>query len=318
LSRKSSLDSTVSKAEIFKDWSENEVVTTTPGPPKSVRSVRRVSATQISTQSPKKSAKPAQVSSFGSHVRNEPQHSDSFHKLKSVLDGLEDLLDDDYEHDAQSEETPEPVVESPVHKPHALEVKMAKHTLREVEDLDYEAFLSSGKEKKVEDAVKVLIADIKMSGRGQVPNELLNLREQLNTMKEDHVFALQEIEEGTAFSIKRLEVKGELKKDASKAHELEALEVDLSNVLTSERAKREDLLRQLEEVENTIKVTEKAKADNDAEIDEIVSRIGEKSESLREMERKEKSWQARKVEAERKLERVEEDWVKMQILFEEV
>ncbi|XP_074317533.1 uncharacterized protein LOC141653604 isoform X2 [Silene latifolia] len=293
LSRNSSSGSTVSKPDDYKECSEKETVSPSPAvAPKSVRSVRHSSTAQ---------------------------HSDSFNKLRSVLNGLDDLLDDDNDvHEAQSEAESEPIVESPLHKPHLLEVKMAKHTLKELNSFDYETFLSSGKEKKLEEALKILIADFKMSGRGQVPEELQSLLGQLKTMRQDHDSASRDMEEYTTFSIRRLEVKGELKKDASKAHELETLEEELSNMLTSSRAKREELLKQLEEVENSIKVTEKALSDNGLEIDELVLRIGEKSECLREMERNDKSWQARKVDAENTLEKVEDDWVNMKGLFEDV
>ncbi|KAK9698426.1 hypothetical protein RND81_08G103300 [Saponaria officinalis] len=300
LSRNASKGSTVSKKESYKECIEKEL------------------STQSSKASSQASEKPTRVSAVGHHVRDEPKHSDSFNKLKSALDGLDDLLDDSDGHDTESEAEAEPVVEPTLHKPHLLEVKMAKHTLKELKDLDYETVLSLGKEKKLAEAVNVLIADVTMSGSGQVPRELETLGDRLKSMRQDHDSATQDIEEYTTFSIRRLEMKGELKKDATKAHELEAVEVGLSNTLMNARAKRVELLKQLEEVENTIKDTEKAQADNALEIDEIVSRIGEKSESLREMERKEKSWQVRKVEAERKLESVEEGWAKMQCLFEDV
>ncbi|XP_074317532.1 uncharacterized protein LOC141653604 isoform X1 [Silene latifolia] len=324
LSRNSSSGSTVSKPDDYKECSEKETVSPSPAvAPKSVRSVRHSSTAQRRTQSPKEiqqvSEKQTRVSAFANHVRDKSRHSDSFNKLRSVLNGLDDLLDDDNDvHEAQSEAESEPIVESPLHKPHLLEVKMAKHTLKELNSFDYETFLSSGKEKKLEEALKILIADFKMSGRGQVPEELQSLLGQLKTMRQDHDSASRDMEEYTTFSIRRLEVKGELKKDASKAHELETLEEELSNMLTSSRAKREELLKQLEEVENSIKVTEKALSDNGLEIDELVLRIGEKSECLREMERNDKSWQARKVDAENTLEKVEDDWVNMKGLFEDV
>ncbi|KAL9239957.1 hypothetical protein vseg_014227 [Gypsophila vaccaria] len=313
-----------SDTEEYKECISDKAEVVTPSAPKSVRSVRHYSNAQLPTQSPnaipQETGKPKRVTPVGHHVHNEPQHSDSFNKLKSALDGLDDLLndDDDDEHDTESEAESEPMAEPTLHRPHLLEVKMAKHTLKELKDLDYETVLSLGKEKKLIEAVNVLITDAKMSGSGQVPTELETLEDHLKSMRQDHDSASQDIEEYTTFSIRRLEVKGELKKDATKAHELEALEVGLSNTLVDAKAKRDELLKQLEEVENTIKATEKAQADNALKIDEIVSRIGEKSESLREMERNEKSWQARKVEAERKLERVEGDWAKMQSLFEDV
>ena len=69
-------------------------------------------------------------------------------------------------------------------------------------------------------------------------------------------------------------MKTELKKDAAKAHELEILEVRFSNMLETTRAKRDDLLKQLEEVENNIKVAEIGQSDNAVEIEELISRIG--------------------------------------------
>ncbi|KAK9698424.1 hypothetical protein RND81_08G103300 [Saponaria officinalis] len=311
LSKNSSTNSTISKLDFYKDC-HDDVGSEIPSDD------HHQLSTQSSKASSQASEKPTRVSAVGHHVRDEPKHSDSFNKLKSALDGLDDLLDDSDGHDTESEAEAEPVVEPTLHKPHLLEVKMAKHTLKELKDLDYETVLSLGKEKKLAEAVNVLIADVTMSGSGQVPRELETLGDRLKSMRQDHDSATQDIEEYTTFSIRRLEMKGELKKDATKAHELEAVEVGLSNTLMNARAKRVELLKQLEEVENTIKDTEKAQADNALEIDEIVSRIGEKSESLREMERKEKSWQVRKVEAERKLESVEEGWAKMQCLFEDV
>ncbi|KAH9609903.1 hypothetical protein KSS87_016340 [Heliosperma pusillum] len=321
LSRNSSSGSTISKPDDYKECSEKESVS--PAAPKSVRSVRRGSIAQPPTQSPKATQqaneKQTRVSAFASHVRDEKKHSDSFNKLRSVINGLDDLLDDDDDnHDAHSEPEPEPMVESPLYKPHLLEVKMAKHTLKEINSFDYETFLSSAKEKKLEEAIKILIADFKMSGRGHVPEELQCLLGQLKTMRQDYDSASRDMEEYTTFSIRRLEVKGELKKDASKAHELETIDEGLCNMLTSSRAKREELLKQLEEVENSIKITEKALVDNGVEVDEVVSRIREKSECLREMEKNEKSWQTRKVDAENTLERVENDWVNMKSLFEDV
>lgn len=303
LSRSSSYSSSVSKTEEhYKDYYE------VGSPARSVRS----SVDQIATPSPKASAKPAGVSPHLQHIRHESQHSNSFNKLKSMLDGLQDLLDDPKEESTKAD------AETPSH-PHPLEVNMAKQTLKELTNMDLNNILSSGRDKKLENAINILIADAKTSlSKPQTPNNLADLLDRLKSMKTDHDSASQDLVECTTFGARRLEAKAELKKDAAKAHELETLEVGFTNMLVTARAKREELLRQLEEVENSIKAAERAQADNAVEIEALISRIGMKSEGLREMEKEEKTLQVRRFEAERTLERVEEEWVQVKTLFLDV
>jgi len=235
-----------------------------------------------------------------------------------MLNGLNDLLDDKEGEDAKSDADSEHSSKGSTSRPHPLDVKMAKQILKELKNMDFADILSSGRDKKLEKAVNILVADANMSTLGQVPKDLAYLQDRLKSMRNDHESASQDLVECNNFSIRRLEVKTELKQAAAKAHELETMEVGFTNMLATAKAKREELLRQLEEVENSIRAAERAQADNAVGIEELISRIGEKSESLREMERQDKSWQGRKVEAERTLERVEEEWVQVKSSFQDV
>uniref|UniRef100_A0A803ML47 DUF569 domain-containing protein n=1 Tax=Chenopodium quinoa TaxID=63459 RepID=A0A803ML47_CHEQI len=199
-----------------------------------------------------------------------------------------------------------------------LEVKRAKQTFEQLKNAEFCTILSLGQDKKLEKAVDVLIADAKSIGRGKIPSKLVNIQEQLKSMKNDHELASQILVEHSTFSTKRLEIRDELKKDAAKARELQDLEVNVNNTIVDARAKREELLKQLEETENAIKKVEKARSDSMVEVEELISRIEQKSEGLKEMESKEKSWRVRKNEAERLLERVEKDWGKVKNSFSDV
>ncbi|XP_021740060.1 uncharacterized protein LOC110706447 [Chenopodium quinoa] len=323
LSRNSSYASTTIMEEVANDCHEvgSPVASSTPKSARSVRSNSKVSATPSPRTSPTASDTSTRVSPHVQNIRNESKHSGSFNKLKSMLDGLQDLLDgteeeDDTKTDADSETS----VEYPSnHHPHQLEVKMAKQTLKELNNMDFETVLSSGRDMKMDKSISILIADAKVSYRDQtILKDLTNLRDKLKSMRNDRELACQELNEYTRFCTRRLEVKAELKKDAAKAHELETIEDGFSKMLATARAKRESILKQLEEVDSRIKAAEKTQADKAVDIEELISRIGEKSQSLREMERNEKSWQAKKVEAENKLESVEVEWEKMKSLLQDV
>uniref|UniRef100_A0A803ND09 DUF569 domain-containing protein n=1 Tax=Chenopodium quinoa TaxID=63459 RepID=A0A803ND09_CHEQI len=160
---------------------------------------------------------------------------------------------------------------------HQVEVEMAKKTLKELKDLDFHTILTSQRGEKLEKVVKVLIADAKSQGR--IPGDLINLQGQL--------------------------------KDAAQARELETLQGELQTA----RNAKEELVKQLEEVENIITDLEKAQADNLADAEELISRMGQKSQKLEEMKNEEGAWQVRRTEANRMLERVEEDWVKIKTMF---
>lgn len=252
------------------------------------------------------------------HLRQESQHSNSFKQLKSMLDGIHNLLDDDNVVDTKSDVDSRRSSMDSTSRPHSLDVKMAKQILKELKNMNFSDILSTEREKKLEKAVNILVSDAKTSTLGQVPKDLIYLQDRLKSMKNDHESAAQDLVECTTFSTRKIETRAELKKDAAKAHELEYMEVGFTNMLATSRAKREELLRQLEEIDNSIRAAERAQADNAVEIEELISRIGERSESLREMEKQEKTLQARKVEAERTLERVEEEWVQVKSLFQDV
>ncbi|XP_021771094.1 uncharacterized protein LOC110735220 [Chenopodium quinoa] len=327
LSRNSSYASTIIMEEVANDFHEvgSPVASSTPKSARSVRSNSEVSATPSPRASPTASDThtPTRVSPHVQNIRDESKHSGSFNKLKSMLDGLQDLLDgteeeeeDDTKVDADSETS---VEYASNHHPHQLEVKMAKQTLKELNNMDFETVLSSGRDKKMDKSISILIADAKVSYRDQtILKDLTNLRNKLKSMRNDRELACQELNEYTTFCTRRLEVKAELKKDAAKAHELETIEDGFSKMLATARAKRDNILKQLEEVDSRIKAAEKTQADNAVDIEELISRIGENSQSLREMEKNEKSWQAKKVEAENKLESVEEEWKKMKSLLQDV
>jgi len=235
-----------------------------------------------------------------------------------MLDDVDKLLDDKEGEDTKSEADSEHSSMDSASCPHPLDVTMAKQILKGLKNMEFANVVSSGRDKKLEKAVNILVADAKMSTQGEVPKDFVYLQNGLNSMRKDHESASQELDECTKFFTRRLEVKAELKKNAAKAHELETMEVGFTNMLTTARAKREELLRQLEEVESSIRAAERSQADNAKEMEELISRIGEKSENLREMERQEKSWQERKVEAEKALERLEEQWVQVKSSFPDV
>ena len=134
--------------------------------------------------------------------------------------------------------------------------------------------MSSGRDKKLEKSIDIVVADANVSFDGQIPKDLSNVQYQIKSMRSDHSLASQELSDYTTFTKRSGEMKTELKKDAAKAHELEILEVRFSNMLETTRAKRDDLFKQLEEVENNIKVAEIGQSDNAVEIEELISRIG--------------------------------------------
>uniref|UniRef100_A0A803LSV9 DUF569 domain-containing protein n=1 Tax=Chenopodium quinoa TaxID=63459 RepID=A0A803LSV9_CHEQI len=290
LSRNSSYASTIIMEEVANDFHEvgSPVASSTPKSARSVRSNSEVSATPSPRASPTASDThtPTRVSPHVQNIRDESKTSVEY---------------------------------ASNHHPHQLEVKMAKQTLKELNNMDFETVLSSGRDKKMDKSISILIADAKVSYRDQtILKDLTNLRNKLKSMRNDRELACQELNEYTTFCTRRLEVKAELKKDAAKAHELETIEDGFSKMLATARAKRDNILKQLEEVDSRIKAAEKTQADNAVDIEELISRIGENSQSLREMEKNEKSWQAKKVEAENKLESVEEEWKKMKSLLQDV
>ncbi|KAL2898445.1 Laminin subunit beta-4 [Bienertia sinuspersici] len=229
---------------------------------------------------------------------NESMHSDSFNKLKSALASLDDDRDG-----ADSERTSSATSDEHIHP---IEVTMAKQTLKELEDMDFHTIQSSGRGEKFEKALKVLIADSKMPSQ-----DLLDLQEKLKKMKNEHASASQELVEYSNFSTTRLKITSELKKDAAKARELETFQAELH----SKRTKREDLLKQLEEIDTIIKDVEKAQADNLADVEELISGMGQKSQKLEEMKHEEEAWQVRITEAYRMLERSEEEWEMVKTMF---
>ncbi|KNA16452.1 hypothetical protein SOVF_088610 [Spinacia oleracea] len=251
------------------------------------------------------------------------KHSGSFNKLKSMLDGLQDLLDGTEEEDTKADDDDddddETSAEFSSHQPHQLDVRMAKQTLLGLKNMNFETMLSSGRDKRMYKSINVLIADAKLSSHGQdTLKDLINLKNQLKSMRNDRIFAYQELNDYKTFCTRKLEVKAQLKKDAAKAHELETLEDGFSNTLATAIAKRDILLKQIEEVDSRIKAAERTQADNAVEIEQLISRMGDNSQCLREMDRNEKSLQAKKVEAENTLESVEEQWLQLKGLLQDI
>uniref|UniRef100_A0A803LSV8 DUF569 domain-containing protein n=1 Tax=Chenopodium quinoa TaxID=63459 RepID=A0A803LSV8_CHEQI len=217
-------------------------------------------------------------------------HSISFSNLRSMLDGLDDKV---YVVTERTTSDTERVLKSEIH--------MAKQSLKELMDMDYHGILSLGLYKELEKGVGILAADNKTSRQETI-------QEQLKTMKNDHDLATQDLVEYATFDSKILEIKAEVDKDVAKACVLEAtLDKWFSDEYVNPRANKEELLMELQETESSIKAVELLR-----------SRIAKKNERLEEMEAKEESWQARKVDAERKLERVEKEWVKIKSLFKNV
>jgi len=212
---------------------------------------------------------------------------------KSMYSGLEDELDDT----------------KGAGRIHQVEVELAKKTIKELKDLDFHTILTSQRGEKLEKVVKLLIADAKSQGR--FPGELINLQGQLKVMQNEHASASQDLIKYTSFSTRKVEIMAELKRDAAQARELETLQGELQTA----RNAKEELVKQLEEVESIIMDLEKAQADNSADAEELISRMGQKSQKLEEMKNKEGAWQKRRTEANRMLERVEEDWVKIKTMF---
>ncbi|XP_021771092.1 uncharacterized protein LOC110735217 [Chenopodium quinoa] len=192
---------------------------------------------------------------------------------------------------------------------HQVEVEMAKKTLKELKDLDFHTILTSQRGEKLERVVKVFIADAKSQGR--IPGDLINLLGQLKVMQNEHISATQDLIKYTRFSTRKSEIMAELKRDAAQARELETFQDELQTA----RNAKDELVKQLEEVENIIMDLEKAQADNSADAEELISRMGQKSQKLEEMRKEERTWQVRRTEASRMLERVEEDWVKIKTMF---
>ncbi|XP_010667541.1 uncharacterized protein LOC104884564 [Beta vulgaris subsp. vulgaris] len=183
-----------------------------------------------------------------------------------------------------------------------------KQTFDQLKIKDFHTILSLGRDNELEKAVNVLIIDAKSKGRGKVPSKLVEVQEKLKSMKKNHESASKNSVEYSKFSTRRSEIRDKLKKDAAQARELETVEINLSNTILEAKAKKEELLKQLEKTESAIKDVEKARSGNMAIVEELISRIEKKSKGFKEMESKEKSWRMRKNEAERMLQRIEKDW----------
>ncbi|KMT17145.1 hypothetical protein BVRB_2g040570 isoform A [Beta vulgaris subsp. vulgaris] len=245
---------------------------------------------------------------------SETQNSDSFNKLKSELSSLNDDLHNPKSQGASPDTVSgygqESTSDESEHM-HQIEVTMAKKTFKELKDLDFHTILSSNRDKKLEKVIKVLIADAQMSSQGDVPSDLLHLQEKLELMKSEHDSASQDLIEYTNFSTQRVKLMAELKKDAAQARELETLQVELGTL----RAQRKELVKQLEDIEHIIKDLETTQANNLEEVEELISRMGQKSHKLEEMKVEEETWQVKITEANRMLERVEEEWEKIKTMF---
>lgn len=243
-----------------------------------------------------------------------PVNSDSFNKLKSELSSLNDDLHSPKSQGASPDTVSgygqESTSDESEHM-HQIEVTMAKKTFKELKDLDFHTILSSNRDKKLEKVIKVLIADAQMSSQGDDPSDLLHLQEKLELMKSEHDSASQDLIEYTNFSTQRVKLMAELKKDAAQARELETLQVELGTL----RAQRKELVKQLEDIEHIIKDLETTQANNLEEVEELISRMGQKSHKLEEMKVEEETWQVKITEANRMLERVEEEWEKIKTMF---
>lgn len=249
-----------------------------------------------------------QEGSATTDVCTSTEASDSFNKLKSMLASLDEALNVNATNGKESDTVSEYSVQSTSGCIQPIEIKRAKQTIDKLKSLEFHTILSLGQDKKLEKAVNVLIAGAKSIGRGEITIRLVNMQEQLKTMKNDHVRASQVLIEYSTFCTRRLEIRDELRKDAAKARELETFQVNVTNKIADLRAKREKLLKQLEETENTIKEVEKTQANCMVEVEELILKIEQKSKVLKEMECKDKSWRVRKNEAESTLKNVEKDW----------
>lgn len=215
-----------------------------------------------------------------------------------MLAGLDDVID---EVDSQGETSDTEGVLP-------LKLKMAKQTLEELMDMDFDAILSLGRYKELENAVNMLVADARTSLQKTISYDLANLQEQLKAMKIEHDSATKDLVEYATFANQRMEIKAELEKEVAKACVLEGdLEIWFSNEFVDESDKTDELLKQLEETENSIKAVEVLK-----------TRIEKKSKRLEEMELEEELLQARKVKAEKRLDKVKKEWGKAKSSFQKV
>lgn len=236
-------------------------------------------------------------SSSSMSIENDAPASNST-SLEFTLDGLEDAVDG-----VRERTTSDTVRVLP------SEVYMTRQPFKELKDMDFHTILSLGRYKELEKAANMLAAKAKTSRQQTISNDhVANLQEQLKAMKNYHDSATQDLVECATFADKRSEIKAALDKDVAKACVLEAtLERWFSNEFVKAKANEDELLKELEETESSIKAVEV-----------IRSRIAKKSERLEEMEAKEELWQARKVEAERELQRIEKEWLKVKNLFQDV
>lgn len=215
-----------------------------------------------------------------------------------MLAGLDDVID---EVDSQGETSDTEGVLP-------LKLKMAKQTLEELMDMDFDAIMSLGRYKELENAVNMLVADARTSLQKTISYDLTNLQEQLKAMKIEHDSATKDLVEYATFANQRMEIKAELEKEVAKACVLEGdLEIWFSNEFVDESDKTDELLKQLEETENSIKAVEVLK-----------TRIEKKSKRLEEMELEEELLQARKVKAEKRLDKVKKEWGKAKSSFQKV
>ncbi|KAK9668712.1 hypothetical protein RND81_13G080400 [Saponaria officinalis] len=168
-----------------------------------------------------------------------------------------------------------------------LAVNVAKLTVKELKNIEFHTVLSSRQITKLDRALSVISANVKISARGN--HDLANLKDKLKILEKYHKKATQELVDCTTFSKRRYEKRADLKKDAAKARELEAIDAELSYRLVAAKHRRRELLRQLEETEDSIKGAEKGQTDSKAEIEEIISSIQQKTEAFKVMERENKS-----------------------------
>ncbi|KAH9605109.1 hypothetical protein KSS87_011872 [Heliosperma pusillum] len=244
------------------------------------------------------------LSSVKDDTHNLPKISNTTSKLKPEKSGLEDKLGPTERINSNSDRLSRlPSAESMSR----LAVNVAKITVKELKNVEFHDVLSSGQLNKLEKAVGVITADAKISHQGN--KDLAKLEDRLKDITKDHKRAAQELVDFTTFSTKRYELRADVKQEVAKARQLEAVEAELKTTLTAAKTRREELLKQLQETENSIESAEKSQAESQSEIGELISRIQEKSEEFKVMESEQKSWQEKKYEAERTLEEVKEDWL---------
>ncbi|KAL8172370.1 hypothetical protein V2J09_024174 [Rumex salicifolius] len=237
------------------------------------------------------------------------RQSNSF-VLESAIADASKLLDgrnQKKKNNSEDDHSPEPVYSYTSSRPLALEIRMAKKTLTEAKDLDFESVISSGRLIRIEKAIKVLASNeaaTKRSGNTKISS----LQNQFQSLSTDREKAVIDLEEYEAYGEKKAEIKEGLQREVGKARELQQREAELCEVLDEARRRREELARELERVDNEIREAEEKQAENEAEIEEVCTVIKQRNDGVKEMEREEETWRRRKTAAERRLRQVEEDW----------